>query len=33
MLKNNNLELKISHFNEQMKAYEAAAAKEITMVS
>jgi outer membrane protein len=27
MLKNNNLELKISHFNEQMKAYEAAAAK------
>jgi len=27
MLKNNNLELKISHFNEQMKAYEAVAAK------
>lgn len=27
MLKKNNLELKISHFNEQMKAYEAAAAK------
>ena len=27
MLKSNNLELKISHFNEQMKAYEAAAAK------
>jgi outer membrane protein TolC len=27
MLKNNNLELRISHFNEQMKAYEAAAAK------
>ncbi|HEY9189842.1 MAG TPA: TolC family protein [Sulfurovum sp.] len=27
ILKHNNLELKISHFNEQMKAYEAAAAK------
>ncbi|WP_373031817.1 TolC family protein [Sulfurovum sp.] len=27
MLENNNLELKISHFNEQMKAYEATAAK------
>ena len=27
MLKNNNLELKISHFNEQMKEYEAVAAK------
>lgn len=27
ILKQNNLELKISHFNEQMKAYEAAAAK------
>ena len=27
MLKNNNLELKISHFNEQMKAYEAVVAK------
>ncbi len=27
MLENNNLELKISHFNEQMKAYEAVAAK------
>ncbi|GIT99509.1 hypothetical protein TSL6_00160 [Sulfurovum sp. TSL6] len=27
MLKNNNLELRISHFNEQMKAYETAAAK------
>jgi len=27
MLKSNNLELKISQFNEQMKAYEAAAAK------
>ncbi len=27
MLKNKNLELKISHFNEQMKAYETAAAK------
>lgn len=27
MLKSNNLELKISHFTEQMKAYEAAAAK------
>jgi len=27
MLKNNNLELKISNFNEQMKAYEAVAAK------
>ncbi len=27
MLKQNNLELKISHFNEQMKAYEVAAAK------
>jgi outer membrane protein TolC len=27
ILKSNNLELKISHFNEQMKAYEAAAAK------
>lgn len=27
MLKNNNLELRISHFNEQMKAYEATAAK------
>jgi len=27
MLKSNNLELKISHFNEQMKVYEAAAAK------
>ncbi|UPT78034.1 TolC family protein [Sulfurovum sp. XGS-02] len=27
MLKNRNLELKISHFNEQMKAYETAAAK------
>ena len=27
MLKNNNLELRISHFNEQMKAYEARAAK------
>jgi len=27
MLQSNNLELKISHFNEQMKAYEAAAAK------
>ncbi len=27
MLKKNNLELKISHFNEQMKAYEAAAAQ------
>ena len=27
MLKNNNLELKISHFNEQMKAYEVVVAK------
>ena len=27
MLESNNLELKISHFNEQMKAYEATAAK------
>ncbi len=27
MLKNKNLELRISHFNEQMKAYETAAAK------
>lgn len=27
MLENNNLELKISHFNEQMKAYEAVSAK------
>lgn len=27
MLENNNLELKISHFNEQMKAYEAVVAK------
>lgn len=27
ILKNNNLELKISHFNEQMKSYEAVAAK------
>jgi len=27
MLKNNNLELRISHFNEQMKAYEVTAAK------
>jgi outer membrane protein TolC len=27
MLKNKNLELRISHFNEQMKAYEATAAK------
>jgi outer membrane protein TolC len=27
MLENNNLELRISHFNEQMKAYEATAAK------
>jgi outer membrane protein TolC len=27
LLENNNLELKISHFNEQMKAYEALAAK------
>lgn len=27
ILKSNNLELKISQFNEQMKAYEAAAAK------
>lgn len=27
MLENNNLELKISHFNEQMKAYESVAAK------
>lgn len=27
ILENNNLELKISHFNEQMKAYEAVAAK------
>ena len=27
MLKNNNLELRISHFNEQMKAYEATASK------
>ena len=27
MLENNNLELKISHFNEQMKSYEARAAK------
>lgn len=27
MLENNNLELKISHFNEEMKAYEAVAAK------
>lgn len=27
MLKNNNLELKISRFNEQMKAYEAVTAE------